>query len=179
MATTIDTLSQNSELERLKKKFGYKVGEAIGKGSNGKVILEKSKKGGITAVKHYKLGDVGDWEDFAARAEEEFTARMDEIMALQHDSLAKYYSWGKKDGMLKIEMELFPTSAEARCGELRSIAEKKPFQESEIKGMVRTILEGLKKLNDEGLAHEDLKGTNIFLTEDGKVKLADYSMRKQ
>jgi len=52
---------------------------------------------------------------------------------------------------------------------------KEPFNEEQIVFMCHEVLLALKYLHEEkGIIHRDIKGANILLTRDGRIKLSDF-----
>ncbi|KAG5028175.1 hypothetical protein JHK87_011689 [Glycine soja] len=52
---------------------------------------------------------------------------------------------------------------------------KQPFSMSEIKSLVRQLLEGVKYLHDNWVIHRDLKSSNIH----GELKICDFGLSRQ
>lgn len=55
----------------------------------------------------------------------------------------------------------------------------KGLGELEIAHIMQQSLQGLAYLHDEHKIHRDIKGGNILLTQDGRVKLADLGVSAQ
>ncbi|MBD5294821.1 MAG: serine/threonine protein kinase [Bacteroides sp.] len=47
------------------------------------------------------------------------------------------------------------------------------------KTVIKSVLAGLMALHDAGYIHRDIDPSNIFITEDGKIKLIDFGICKQ
>lgn len=55
---------------------------------------------------------------------------------------------------------------------------EKLLSEQELWDMFSTLTSAVKYLHEQGILHRDIKLENIFITEDGKVKLGDLGMSK-
>jgi len=56
--------------------------------------------------------------------------------------------------------------------------ERYVFQPDEVKCVMRQLLEVLKYLHDEKFVHRDLKCSNLLLSHDGTLKLADFGLAR-
>ena len=59
-----------------------------------------------------------------------------------------------------------------------SYVRKRLFEESEIWRIFIQLVKGLKALHDLNILHRDLKSANVFLNNDGSVKLGDLNVSK-
>ncbi|GAA48300.1 replication factor C subunit 2, partial [Clonorchis sinensis] len=56
---------------------------------------------------------------------------------------------------------------------------RKPLEEDCIAFVSRETLQGLSFMHERGRIHRDIKGANILLTDDGRVKVADFGVAAQ
>lgn len=65
--------------------------------------------------------------------------------------------------------------------DLRSVLDrqKAPFSVPEAKSLVKQLLQAIKVLHHHWILHRDLKTTNLLLTEDGILKVADFGMSRR
>lgn len=54
----------------------------------------------------------------------------------------------------------------------------KPFSESEVKCIIIQLLKGLKYLHDNYIIHRDIKVSNLLLTDEGCLKIADFGLAR-
>jgi serine/threonine protein kinase len=56
---------------------------------------------------------------------------------------------------------------------------RRPLQENEISAIILKCLKGISFLHSKQKMHRDIKCGNILLTDDGKIKLADFGVSTQ
>ncbi|KAJ3397294.1 putative protein serine/threonine kinase [Lobulomyces angularis] len=143
----------------------YDILELVGKGSFGEVFRGIHKKSGTpVAIKVIDfLSDSGDdIEDI--RQEVSFLSN------LNSPYITKYYGSYVKDTSLWIVMEY------CSGGSCLDLLKAGVFNEVQISIIIRQLLYGLEYLHGLKKIHRDIKAANILLTEDGKVKLADFGV---
>eukprot|EP00472_Partenskyella_glossopodia_P003137 CAMPEP_0197530472 /NCGR_PEP_ID=MMETSP1318-20131121/31971_1 /TAXON_ID=552666 /ORGANISM="Partenskyella glossopodia, Strain RCC365" /LENGTH=710 /DNA_ID=CAMNT_0043086333 /DNA_START=77 /DNA_END=2209 /DNA_ORIENTATION=+ len=83
--------------------------------------------------------------------------------------LTRYYDSGISGSELWIAMEFIDG------GSVAALVRKKPMKEDEIAFVCKEIIFGLQYLAQHGSKiHRDIKGANILLSKDGRVKIADF-----
>lgn len=55
---------------------------------------------------------------------------------------------------------------------------KYKFEDNQIKNLIFQLLSGLSYLHEQGLIHRDVKSSNILLTREGLLKIADFGLSK-
>lgn len=140
----------------------------IGSGSYGTVQKARIiKTGKLAAIKVINIEDGEDFQDI-----------QNEIAMLEqckHENIVAYFGSFIKNKSMWICMEF--------CG-AGSVSDMystlgRPLEEMEICQIVMYSLRGLEYLHKSHMMHRDIKGGNILLTEDGKVKLADLGVSAQ
>lgn len=91
---------------------------------------------------------------------------------LTHSNIIKYYSAHTTDSKLVIEMEY------ASIGTLQSylLLQSHPLSEQEVVVIFRQIASGLAYLHSSNIVHLDLKMANIFVTDEGIIKIGDFGI---
>lgn len=65
----------------------------------------------------------------------------------------------------------------ADCGSLKSFINKKyQFTDVQLATIFKQILEGLQFVHSQGIAHEDIKPSNLLIFSDGKAKISDFGI---
>eukprot|EP00468_Gymnochlora_sp_CCMP2014_P013299 CAMPEP_0167763196 /NCGR_PEP_ID=MMETSP0110_2-20121227/13213_1 /TAXON_ID=629695 /ORGANISM="Gymnochlora sp., Strain CCMP2014" /LENGTH=705 /DNA_ID=CAMNT_0007650203 /DNA_START=29 /DNA_END=2146 /DNA_ORIENTATION=+ len=156
------------ELEQALKKRTWDLLGRIGQGGFGAVFKGrwrgKAGKRNIIAIKII---------DLEAEQDDDIAIVNREIDALTKsqfcDQLTKYYGSGITGTELWIAMEYVDG------GSVAGIVKKKAMTEPQISVVCREVIHGLMYLlQDGGKIHRDIKGANILVSTDGKVKLADF-----
>lgn len=95
------------------------------------------------------------------------------LKRLNHPNIVKIYSFIETPNTLYFVLEY------VEHGSLAGLLKKYGvFPEHLIASYTEQILQGLRYLHGEGIIHRDIKGDNILITKDGKVKLADFGTAK-
>jgi NIMA (never in mitosis gene a)-related kinase len=95
------------------------------------------------------------------------------ILVLEKET--KSYNYGAAKRSLYIVMEF------ADGGDLESYLKKQKSRyskESTILHMFAQISLAIKHIHDRKILHRDLKSQNIFLTNDGNIKLGDFGLSR-
>ncbi|CAL8101881.1 unnamed protein product [Calicophoron daubneyi] len=146
----------------------YKVLACIGSGTYGdvfKAIHRETRE--PVAVKIMKI-DLKD--DIQSICQEIHTLR-----ECRHPNIVQFYGSYLRNNKLWICMEY--------CGgqSMQDIYlfTRRPLEEDCIAFVSRETLQGLNFMHDRGRIHRDIKGANILLTDDGRVKIADFGVAAQ
>jgi serine/threonine protein kinase len=145
----------------------FELLEQLGKGSFGSVYKARHRPSGtIVAVKVIPL--TGEDEDGLEDMRREIAL----LQECVHPNVVRYFGSFMGDDYLWIVME--------HCGggSVRDVldATKSPLNEPQIAYVVGEALKGLVYLHSVYKLHRDIKCSNILLTDDGFVKLADFGV---
>ncbi|KAK8821392.1 hypothetical protein WA577_006690, partial [Blastocystis sp. JDR] len=101
-------------------------------------------------------------------------SRFSRLKECSDEHLVRYIDVVKKDEELWIVME------ESDCYSLSQFMEHKDYMtEEQLREIARGGLLGLKYLHERGIMHGGVRPVNLFLTEDGVVKLGTYGLTTQ
>ena len=96
------------------------------------------------------------------------------IGGLNHPNIVRYLGMERTKVTLSIFLEYVPG------GSIRSLIDRfGALQEPLVRVYSRQLLLGLEYLHRNGIAHRDIKGANVLITNDGIVKLADFGASKR
>ncbi|OMO58619.1 hypothetical protein COLO4_34486 [Corchorus olitorius] len=149
----------------------WKKGRLLGRGTFGHVYLGfNSESGEMCAMKEVTLFS----DD--AKSKESAQQLGQEIMLLsrlRHPNIVQYYGSESVDDKLYIYLEYVSGGSIYKL-----LQEYGQFGESAIRNYTQQILSGLAYLHAKNTVHRDIKGANILVDPNGRVKLADFGMAK-
>ncbi|TDL20280.1 kinase-like protein [Rickenella mellea] len=146
--------------------FHFQLGTCVGYGQFGGVYRALNLHSGqVVAVKSISLGRY---------SEAEIQQLMREVRAakkLNHPTIVTYEIMCRENDILNIVQEF------AESGSLaQTIKAFGKLSEHLVHGYAVKILEGLDYLHQSGVAHCNLKASNIFCTKNGNIKLSDFGL---
>lgn len=163
-------LTEFKDMEAELKSRKWDLLGSIGKGGFGAVYKGRWRGKRLAGMKKkiiaIKLIDLeGEQEDMDVVHREIEALRQSQFC----DQLTKLYDSAIMGTMLWIAMEFVDG------GSIQSIIKKKPLDEKQIALVCKEVIKGLNfLLKDGGKIHRDIKGANILVSSDGRVKLADF-----
>ncbi|KAM7272397.1 hypothetical protein ACFE04_027060 [Oxalis oulophora] len=149
----------------------WKKGKLLGRGTFGHVYVGfNSESGEMCAMKEVTL--------FAddAKSKESAKQLMQEInllSRLRHPNIVQYYESEKIDDRLYIYLEYVSGGSIYKL-----LQEYGALGEAALRSYTHQILSGLAFLHSKSTVHRDIKGANILVDPNGRVKLADFGMAK-
>ena len=144
----------------------YEILEAIGAGGMGEVYSAKDTNLDRKVAVKVLPQSMVDNPVSLARLEREAKA----IAALSHPNVLAVYDFGSEDGSAFLVTELLEGST------LRERLADGPLPSRKATEIGRQIARGLAAAHDKSIVHRDLKPDNIYLTEDGRVKILDFGL---
>ncbi|KAL5116603.1 hypothetical protein ACEQ8H_005481 [Pleosporales sp. CAS-2024a] len=145
----------------------YQVMEELGSGSFGKVYKAVDRRTGeIVAIKHIDLEESS--EELA-----DIQAEISLLSTCHSPYITEYKTSFVKGVKLWIVMEFLGGGSAA------DMLAPGPIAEAHIAIMCRELLLGLDYLHSTGKIHRDIKAANVLLTDQGRVKLADFGVAAQ
>ncbi|KAL7703765.1 protein kinase [Lotmaria passim] len=159
---TMDEVTME-DLERIQ------LGNLIGRGTFGSVYLGllQTRRGPlIVAVKVMTVGEEVPPGELAGLQRE-----LDVLCAARHKNIIRFL--GSSLDTATRELRVFTEYVE--CGTIHSLVERfGALTLLSIQQYMRQILHGLQYLHSLSIAHRDIKGDNILVTKNGRVKLSDF-----
>ncbi|AYU80858.1 protein kinase, putative [Leishmania donovani] len=150
-----------------------KLLERVGRGTFGDVYRAQDlDSGNIIAVKEIIVP-----HDFTKDVEKQLAALESEIRVmrrLHHPHVVTYLGAVRENNSLRIFMEFVGGGTVG--SKLESVG---GLSEEKTRDYTAQLLEGLEYLHVSHILHRDLKGDNLFLTEDDQLKLGDFGQSKE
>jgi eukaryotic-like serine/threonine-protein kinase len=158
-----------TELTRLGK---YDIVSALGKGAMG--IVYKGYDPHIdrhVAIKTIRkdLVDPDVAQQYMARFKNEARA----AGRLMHPHIVAVYEFGEDDTVAYIAMEYVEGA-----GLREHLNRRETFDFAQLVALVRQLLEALDFAHAKGVVHRDIKPSNLIVTEDGRLKVADFGIAR-
>ncbi|XP_010275625.1 PREDICTED: mitogen-activated protein kinase kinase kinase YODA-like [Nelumbo nucifera] len=149
----------------------WKKGRLLGRGTFGHVYVGfNSESGEMCAMKEVTLFS----DD--AKSRESAKQLMQEISLLsrlRHPNIVQYYGTEMVDDKMYIYLEYVSGGSIYKL-----LQDYGQFGELAIRSYTQQILSGLAYLHAKNHVHRDIKGANILVDPNGRVKLADFGMAK-
>ncbi|XP_031483007.1 mitogen-activated protein kinase kinase kinase YODA-like [Nymphaea colorata] len=149
----------------------WKKGKLLGRGTFGHVYVGFSNESGdMCAMKEVTLfADDAKSKECARQLGQEIAL----LSRLRHQNIVQYYGSETIDDKLYIYLEYVSGGSIHKL-----LQEYGAFSEPVIRSYTQQILSGLAYLHAKNTVHRDIKGANILVDPNGRVKLADFGMAK-
>ena len=159
--------------DRIGRTFGgrYRADALLGRGGFGAVFqgvdLQSQRPVALKILHAHLAGE----KEVLTRFRREALAATE----IGHPNIVEVLEFGREgeDGDAWIAMELLEGQD---CGQ--ALREHGPFPVARLVHVLSQVCAGLGAAHDKGVVHRDLKLDNVFLTEDGTVKLVDFGVSK-
>ncbi len=96
------------------------------------------------------------------------------LQRLSHPNIVTVYDFDRDDGVIFMTMEFLDGRPLSRLADLEE-ALGKTFDRADL---ILQIAEGLRYAHEEGVIHSDLKPDNIFVTQQGRIKIIDFDIAR-
>ncbi|GAM28242.1 hypothetical protein SAMD00019534_114180 [Acytostelium subglobosum LB1] len=147
----------------------YALGEKIGKGAYGQVFKGlNSKTGDFVAIKQIDRIKIDSATLQSVKSEVEI------LQKLNHNNIVKVLGCVETQSQLNFILEYVEN------GSLRDVLEKfGPLSEELATLYLYQLLQGLAYLHSNRIIHRDIKCSNVLITKEGIIKLADFGVASQ
>ncbi|RZC72655.1 hypothetical protein C5167_048131 [Papaver somniferum] len=149
----------------------WKKGKLLGRGTFGHVYVGFNRESGeMCAMKEVTLfADDAKSRESAKQLGQEIIL----LSRLRHPNIVQYYGTETVDDRLYIYLEYVSGGSIYKL-----LQDYGQFGELAIRSYTQQILSGLAYLHAKNTVHRDIKGANILVDPNGRVKLADFGMAK-
>ncbi len=155
-----------SPTERRRRVGQYEIIRRIGHGGMAAVYLARQ----ATLDRDVALKELSTFHSEQPEMAHRFLRESRLAGALNHPSIVTVHEYLEEEGVPYIAMEYVPR------GSLRPYVGK--FSLSQLSGVMEGVLAGLAYAQSLGIVHRDLKPENLMVTDEGRVKIADFGIAK-
>ena len=146
----------------------YKVVERIGRGAMGVVYAAHDELMGRDVAVKVMMTDLEAEPDIRAR----FMREAQVSASLAHRNIVTIYDIGEDNGRLFIVMELLRGQTLDKCLKQRVLSIEEKID------LTLEVCEGLAAASAAGVCHRDVKPANLFLQEEGGLKILDFGIAR-
>ncbi|ERL89652.1 hypothetical protein D910_07017 [Dendroctonus ponderosae] len=147
----------------------YEVHELLGKGGFASVYRAMCRKTGIDVAIKMIDKKLMQAEGMVGRVQQEVSIHS----RLKHPSILELYTFFEDANYVYLILEL------CHNGELQQYTKRKRLIESQVSNVMKQVVEGIKYLHFHSILHRDISLSNLLLTKDMQVKIADFGLATQ
>jgi len=103
-----------------------------------------------------------------------FRREANNLAKLRHPNIVRFYEWGEANELVFMLMEYVPGITLSRALKRGS----QPFTPRQAMSIIQPVCSALHYAHEQGLAHCDIKPSNIMLDEKGGVFLTDFGIAR-
>jgi serine/threonine protein kinase len=146
----------------------YEIRSQLGAGGMGEVYLARDLEIGRDVAVKVLPSTFSSDQDRLKRFQQEACA----AGALNHPNILSIYDVGKHDGSPYVVSELLEGET------LRKRISDTQLAQRRVMDYALQLANGLAAAHEKGIIHRDLKPDNVFITNDGRVKILDFGLAK-
>jgi eukaryotic-like serine/threonine-protein kinase len=147
----------------------YRVESRVARGGMATVYLALDRRLDREVALKVMLPQLADDAEFVGRFVREARA----AARLSHPNVVQVFDQGSDGDLLYLAMEYLPGRT------LRDVlAERRAFTVREALTVLDPVLDALGAAHRAGIVHRDVKPENVILTDDGRVKVADFGLAR-
>ncbi|KAJ9474320.1 CTD kinase subunit alpha [Pseudozyma hubeiensis] len=146
----------------------YETIHQVGEGTYGQVFKARSERtGALVALKKIRMDSEKDGFPVTAMREIKL------LQALRHDNVVRLHEMMVTRGSIYMVFEYMEHDLNGILAHPQV-----SFTEAHLKSLSHQLFSGLDYLHRKAVLHRDLKGSNILLNNQGRLKLADFGLAR-
>jgi formylglycine-generating enzyme required for sulfatase activity/serine/threonine protein kinase len=153
----------------------YRIIEPLGRGGMGSVFKGRDDTlNRFVAIKELR-SDPGSSPQVRAQVQQQFLQEAQVLANMHHPCLPRVTDFFMAEGNEYLVMDFVDGQS---LSSLQAQREGKPFEEAQVLGWARQLLDALAYCHARGVIHRDIKPHNLILTPDGRIVLVDFGLAK-